>query len=93
MELSDQNTYLSLDNRDLKSTAGTPVFFPDTSLAGLTVQRTAVLYTSELKLKFETPPGPLSRGISIRNGRLQPLNDELGLIIESPVISILQVSV
>ena len=80
-----------MDNRDLKSTAGTPIVFPSTPIAGLTVQRTAVLYTSRLLLKPETPSGPLSRGISIRNGRLQPLNDDLGLSIDSPVISILQV--
>ena len=36
---------------------------------------------------------PFSRGVSVRTGRLLALRDDSGLVIESPVISILQVGV
>ena len=88
---ADQQTFLSIDNRDQKSTAGTPVFVPTGMLTSLTVQRTAVMFTSPLTLRTGTMVVPFSRGVSVRNGRLQALRDDSGLVIESPVISILQV--
>ena len=85
--------YITVDNRNTKSPAGTPLFLMDRNITGVTVQGTAVIFTSSLLLSNDVAIGHLNRGFNMKNGRMFTLSDEFSLEIASPVISILQVAV
>ena len=81
--------FITVDNRDLKSMAGTPLVVPDFLLSGITVQRTAIVFISSLTLCYENPSPHLNHGVNMRNGRMVPLIEDSKFIIESPDISLL----
>lgn len=85
--------FITLDNQDLKSTAGTPLNLPPYTLSGLTVQRTAILFTTTINLCNKQGGGLLNRGLILRNSRLEPLGDNKEIEVNSPSINILQNSV
>ena len=46
-----QSIFITVDNQDLKSTAGTPLNLPPHTISGLTVQRTAVLFSKTISIR------------------------------------------
>lgn len=84
--------YIIIDNRDLKSTAGTPLsLFGSSSVTGVTIQRTAVVFTLPLTISPPSIPNPLNKGMNMKNSKLLPLSEDQGLIINSPDITLLSV--
>ena len=49
------------------------------------------MFTTSLVVNSDLPSSPLVRGVSIRNGRLLSLQNDMDLNITSPSVSILQV--
>ena len=84
--------YITIDNRDLKSTAGTPLsLFGFTSVKGVTIQRTAVVFALPLTISAPSFPNPLNKGMNMKNSKLLPLSEDQGLLINSPEITLLSV--
>lgn len=88
-----QSIFITVDNQDLKSTAGTPLFLPPNTISGLTVQRTAVLFSKMISVRNDECGGVLNHGFTLRNSHLEPFDAENGIEIHASDISILQNSV
>ena len=88
-----QSIFITVDNQDLKSTAGTPLNLPPNAISGLTVQRTAVVFSKTISIREDEGGGVLNRGFTLRNSHLEPFDSGNGIEIHASDISILQNSV
>lgn len=83
-----------IDNRDLKSTAGTPLsFFGFPSVAGISIQRTAVVFSSPIIITSQAMAGHLNKGVNVKNSKLLPLDEEQGLQINASDVTLLSVRI
>ena len=78
-----------VDNRDLKATAGTPLSnHNNTMVSGLTIQRTAVVFSNSIFIVPQITASHFSKGLTLKNSRLLPLIEEGDFHINSPEINI-----
>lgn len=88
-----RSIFITVDNQDLKSTAGTPLNLPPNTVSGLTAQRTAVLFSKMISIRDDEAGGVLNRGFTLRNSHLEPFDAGNGIEISASDISIQQNSV
>lgn len=78
----------------MKSTAGTPLsFFGFPSVAGISIQRTAVVFSSPIIITSQATASHLNKGVNVKNSKLLPLDEEQGLQINASDVTLLSVSI